>query len=68
MLQDKADRVPFGMLTVTNNTGGGQPVSMANIRACAQLLKRHDKPLILDVCRFAENAMFIKMARGRIPE
>ena len=61
VLQTQADRVPFGMLTVTNNTGGGQPVSMANIRACAALLKRYGKPLIMDVCRFCENAMFIKM-------
>ena len=49
------------MITVTNNTGGGQPVSMANIRAYAELLKKHGKPFIMDVCRFAENAMFIKM-------
>jgi tryptophanase len=61
LLKTHAERVPFGMLTVTNNTGGGQPVSMANIRAYAALLKRHGKPLILDVCRFCENAMFIKM-------
>jgi tryptophanase len=61
LLKDQGDRIPFGMLTVTNNTGGGQPVSMANIRAYAALLKRHGKPLILDVCRFCENAMFIKM-------
>jgi len=61
VLQTQADRVPFGMLTVTNNTGGGQPVSMANIRACAALLKQYGKPLIMDVCRFCENAMFIKM-------
>ena len=49
------------MITVTNNTGGGQPVSMANIRAYAALLKKHGKPFIMDVCRFSENAMFIKM-------
>jgi len=61
LLQAQGDRIPFGMLTVTNNTGGGQPVSMANIRAYAALLKRHGKPLIMDVCRFCENAMFIKM-------
>jgi tryptophanase len=61
LLKDQGERIPFGMLTVTNNTGGGQPVSMANIRAYAALLKRHGKPLILDVCRFCENAMFIKM-------
>jgi tryptophanase len=61
VLEAAADRVPFGMITVTNNTGGGQPVSMANIRAYAALLARYGKPLIMDVCRFSENAMFIKM-------
>jgi len=61
VLREHGQRIPFGMLTVTNNTGGGQPVSMANIRAYSALLKAHGKPLIMDVCRFAENAMFIKM-------
>ena len=61
LLQTEGHRIPFGMITVTNNTGGGQPVSMANIRAYAKLLKAHGKPFIMDVCRFAENAMFIKM-------
>ncbi len=61
LLETKGDHVPFGMITVTNNTGGGQPVSMANIRAYAALLKRYHKPFIMDVCRFAENAMFIKL-------
>ena len=60
-LKKHGDRIPFGMMTVTNNTGGGQPVSMANIRAYSQLLKKYGKPLIMDVCRFSENAMFIKM-------
>jgi len=54
------ERIPLGMLTVTNNTGGGQPVSMANIRATSELLHRHGIPLFLDCCRFAENAWFIK--------
>jgi tryptophanase len=61
LLKREGDRIPFGMITVTNNSGGGQPVSMANMRAYADLLKRYGKPLILDVCRFAENAMFIKL-------
>ena len=60
LLQRDGARIPFGMLTVTNNTGGGQPVSMANIRACTELLHAHGKPLVMDVCRFAENAMFIQ--------
>ncbi len=61
VLKEQGARIPFGMLTVTNNTGGGQPVSMANIRAYAALLRAHGKPFIMDVCRFAENAMFIKL-------
>ncbi|MDR1840743.1 MAG: tryptophanase [Holophagales bacterium] len=61
LLKNNGDRIPFGMLTITNNTGGGQPVSMANIREYSQLLKKYGKPLIMDVCRFSENAMFIKM-------
>ena len=61
LLKERGDAIPFGMLTVTNNTGGGQPVSMANIRDYAALLKRYGKPLVMDICRFAENAMFIKL-------
>ena len=61
VLQKDGARIPFGMLTITNNTGGGQPVSMENIRAYSKLLKKYGKPFIMDVCRFSENAMFIKM-------
>jgi tyrosine phenol-lyase len=55
-----ARNIPLCMITVTNNSGGGQPVSMANIRETRQLLKQYDIPLFLDACRFAENAFFIK--------
>lgn len=55
-----AENIPLCMLTVTNNTAGGQPVSMQNIRETKALLKEYGIPLILDACRFAENAYFIK--------
>ncbi|MCP4632714.1 MAG: tryptophanase [candidate division Zixibacteria bacterium] len=55
-----ANKIPIGMLTVTNNSGGGQPASMANIREVSDLLRKHGIPFFLDACRFAENAYFIK--------
>lgn len=53
------EKIPFCMITVTNNTGGGQPVAMENIRAVKEILKKYGIPLVIDACRFAENAYFI---------
>ena len=55
------ERIPLAMITVTNNSEGGQPVSMANIREVKEILNPYHIPLYLDACRFAENAFFIKL-------
>ncbi|MCC6811313.1 MAG: tryptophanase [Deltaproteobacteria bacterium] len=57
--EHRAD-IPLGMLTITNNTGGGQPVALANLHAAAAIYRKHAIPFILDACRFAENSHFIK--------
>jgi tryptophanase len=70
-LEAHHESVPVFVLTVTNNSGGGQPVSLENMRALRDLLNRFDIPLFLDCARFAENAWFIKMREpgqsGRTP-
>ncbi len=55
------EKIPLVMLTVTNNSGGGQPVSMENVRQVSALCRKHRIPLYFDACRFAENAYFIKL-------
>jgi tryptophanase len=53
--------IPLGMITITNNSGGGQPVSMQNIKETSTVLRDHGIPFFIDACRYAENAYFIKL-------
>jgi len=58
--EKKPENIPFVMITITNNSGGGQPVSMGNIKDVSQICRKQKIPFYIDACRFAENAYFIK--------
>lgn len=64
-LEKQGSKVPFVLITVTNNTGGGQPVSLSNVEEVFKLCKKYGKPLFIDGCRFAENAYFNKLREPR---
>lgn len=61
ILEKGSENIPLCLITVTNNSGGGQPVSMENIRAAKSVCNKYDIPLFIDACRFAENCYFIKL-------
>jgi tryptophanase len=60
LIENSSNKIPLVYLTITNNTGGGQPVSMENIRKVSELCHKNNIPLFFDACRFAENAWFIR--------
>ena len=60
LIAEVGDRMKFVLVTVTNNAGGGQPVSLKNVKEVREVCERHGIPLFVDACRFAENAYFIK--------
>ena len=62
-LAENSDRVPFIIITITNNTAGGQPVSMKNLRDVRAISKKYHKPVLFDSARFAENAYFIEFGK-----
>lgn len=72
VLRAEGERVRVVMMTITNNSGGGQPVSLENLRAVRDLCRQYGKPFFLDACRFAENAWFVKQReegqQGRTPK
>jgi tryptophanase len=63
--REHAGRIPLGMITITNNTGGGQPVSLENLRPVAAICRRHGIPFVIDACRFAETRGSSRLAKPR---